>query len=181
MYKNQFEIWGFAKNLTKNRIKSLLRSDSIKGKVANGFSAARIDRYLKRRKASQPMPVPDYESFSAMPVPDCESFSAVDWAGVAELDCEFAEVYELDSRPLMAHECPAELDSGFTSMYKLETGDENFHEPSDTSIDTMPVTQSPVTPAPTRLVHRPDTCVFSERGSRKYVIVVDAGSSSVSS
>lgn len=147
MYKNQFEIWGFAKNLTKNRVRSILGPSSIKSKILNGFSTARVDRYLKRTKTAQDMPIP-----------------------------------ELDSRLLMAHDLPVELDCEFAEIYELGTDDGSFHEGIDTSIDAVPVIQPPLSnPSSTPSAHRPDACVYSERGSRKYVIVVDSGSPSVSS
>lgn len=59
MYKNQFEAWGFAKNLTKNRVRKILDPISIKNKIASSFDAVRIDRYLKRKKIRQVVTIPE--------------------------------------------------------------------------------------------------------------------------
>ncbi|ETS76610.1 hypothetical protein PFICI_11997 [Pestalotiopsis fici W106-1] len=66
MYKNQFEIWGFAKNITKNRVQRMLVPRSIKTKVANRFNASRIDRYLKRTKTPQVMTTHESDPLSTI-------------------------------------------------------------------------------------------------------------------
>ncbi|KAH6643386.1 hypothetical protein BKA67DRAFT_665200 [Truncatella angustata] len=52
MYKSQFKIWGFAKNLTRNKVNRFMNTNTVKEKFLKTFSAARIDQYLKRRKTS---------------------------------------------------------------------------------------------------------------------------------
>lgn len=52
MYKNQFRIWGFEKNLTKTRLKTIMSTGNAKDSIQRVFTTARIQKYFKRRKAA---------------------------------------------------------------------------------------------------------------------------------
>ncbi|KAI1499692.1 hypothetical protein F5X99DRAFT_389178 [Biscogniauxia marginata] len=127
MFKTQFKRWGFEKNVTKNRVRELLRPDIIRNGARKAIGIDRIDRYLKRKKLqkkedSMPPPPPPRDSTNIPDIPELGGRNTI------------SEISELDSTPINLQE-PCEFAAKGNNKYRLAFHDtEGLNQENFTSI-----------------------------------------------
>ena len=87
MYKTQFAQWGFEKNLTRTRVRRLMKTSAAAGGASNSINTVRIHRYFKRRKAAH--------STTSGPSPQKRSSQDENMADISELGV-VPVIHELD-------------------------------------------------------------------------------------